>query len=497
MPGIGKSVTLVFHNLAKELHKRGHQVYVIVGSNFPIPDSTKDGSVNYLTFKTDKEYILGSEEFQRNDVKDMIQSDGDMVTNFRLVRTAAEFFTSQCAEMLEDQELFVKLSSFNFDVAVIGAYPFLANCQILPYKLDLPVISITSFTSLLGQAGLPLLPSVVPSLFTTFTEHMDFMERVQNFVITLVSNFIFTPSIPAELVQRHVPHKPIKTFNEFLRDSILWLVISVNPALEPIPTLPNVILLGGMGVKQPAPLPDHLEAFVQKFKSQGVVVVSFGSVVKYLPTEISKRFLSVFSKLKYGVVWRYSGEDLGEIPPNIKLMSWLPQSDLLAHESVKVFLSHCGNAGSYEALFNGVPVLAMPIAGDQPHNAERLVKRGLAIKMSVATFSPGELLENINILASNSTYQSNAKRYARILRDYPMSLVDQAVYWIEHVVRFGGSHLQSPGAQLPWYIFYSLDVIGFLLSVVVLGVYCIKILCRACRRKCDQNPATGGDKKKQ
>ncbi|PVD26850.1 hypothetical protein C0Q70_11997 [Pomacea canaliculata] len=45
--------------------------------------------------------------------------------------------------------------------------------------------------------------------------------------------------------------------------------------------------------------------------------------------------------------------------PNSKKIltsSWIPQNDLLAHPNTRVFVSHCGNDGQYEALFHAVPV---------------------------------------------------------------------------------------------------------------------------------------------
>ena len=59
----------------------------------------------------------------------------------------------------------------------------------------------------------------------------------------------------------------------------------------------------------------------------------------------------------------------GYIPPslnkNIKVMSWIPQNDLLAHKDIKAFVSHVGHNSLYESAYHGVPVVAVPLYADQ------------------------------------------------------------------------------------------------------------------------------------
>ena len=54
-----------------------------------------------------------------------------------------------------------------------------------------------------------------------------------------------------------------------------------------------------------------------------------------------------------------------EIPDNVKMMQWFPQTSLLANSNVKVLITHCGLNSAFEAAYFGVPVVAIPISADQ------------------------------------------------------------------------------------------------------------------------------------
>ncbi|KAJ8948062.1 hypothetical protein NQ314_008488 [Rhamnusium bicolor] len=61
----------------------------------------------------------------------------------------------------------------------------------------------------------------------------------------------------------------------------------------------------------------------------------------------------------------------------------------------------------------------------------------------------------------------------------PMTGLEKAVWWTEYVIRNkGAKHLRNPAVNLPFYQYYLLDVIGFLvlatISVVAVVIVLIK-----------------------
>jgi len=76
------------------------------------------------------------------------------------------------------------------------------------------------------------------------------------------------------------------------------------------------------------------------------------------------------------------------------------------HPNVKLFISHGGIFGVYEAVDAGVPVLGFPLFYDQPRNIDNLVEAGMGISMDLLTLQKDELIKNILELINNEKYVS-------------------------------------------------------------------------------------------
>lgn len=69
---------------------------------------------------------------------------------------------------------------------------------------------------------------------------------------------------------------------------------------------------------------------------------------------------------------------------------------------------------------------------------------------------------------------------SRIMRDQPIKQIDEAVFWIEYVIRHKGApHYRSPALNLKWYQRLLLDVI-LVLSIIILTIFAV-IFCLAKR----------------
>lgn len=80
---------------------------------------------------------------------------------------------------------------------------------------------------------------------------------------------------------------------------------------------------------------------------------------------------------------------------------------LLVHPNVKLFISHGGISGVYEAVDAGVPVLGFPLYYDQPRNLQSLVDAGMAITMELLSITEQRFLYSIKELLHNTKYDKH------------------------------------------------------------------------------------------
>lgn len=74
-----------------------------------------------------------------------------------------------------------------------------------------------------------------------------------------------------------------------------------------------------------------------------------------------------------------------------------------AHPNVKLFISHGGLLGTTEAVYEGVPILSMPIFGDQMTNIQAVVDKGTAEMMYYGDLNEKEIYKKVTSMLTNPT----------------------------------------------------------------------------------------------
>lgn len=143
---------------------------------------------------------------------------------------------------------------------------------------------------------------------------------------------------------------------------------------------------------------------------------------------------------------------------------------------MKLFITHAGHGSTLETVYHGVPALMIPLFLDQFNNAHNSVARGFALQLSLSggNFTKNTLLSVIKEMLNNPKYRQEAKEISKLFHDRPLKPMENAVYWIEYVIRHkGAKHLKVAGLGLSWYKYYLIDVILLLVISSVVLVFVI------------------------
>ena len=100
---------------------------------------------------------------------------------------------------------------------------------------------------------------------------------------------------------------------------------------------------------------------------------------------------------------------VGTLPGNPVVVSYAPQIELLSRAAVTI--THSGMNTTQQSLYFGVPLVAIPLAHDQPAIAARTAHTGAGIVIRPRQLTSGRLRTALNsVLQTNSSYRMHALR---------------------------------------------------------------------------------------
>ncbi|XP_031824147.1 UDP-glucuronosyltransferase 1-1 isoform X11 [Sarcophilus harrisii] len=470
----------------QEMHQRGHEIVVVAPAvtlhikegafynltRYPVPFQQKDLESHFRRMNHE---VFEKLPFWKNFFK----------TRERL-KTAAALLLSVCSHLVHNQELMTELGDEHFDAVFTD--PFLPCGPIVAKYLSLPAVyflhGLPCGLDFAATQG-PCPPSYVPRGFSLNTDRMTFLQRVKNMLITLVQvflcDFVYSPYVrlASDILKTEV------TLMELLSYGSIWLLRSDFVKEYPRPIMPNMIFIGGINCAYTKPLSQEFEGYVNASGEHGIVVFSLGSMVSEIPMAKAMEIADALGTIPQTVLWRYTGKPPSNLAKNTKLVKWLPQNDLLGHPKTRAFITHAGSHGIYEGLCNGVPMVLMPLFGDQMDNAKRMESRGAGVTLNVLEMTSADLSKALKTVINDKSYKENIMRLSALHKDRPISPLDLAVFWVEFVMRNKGApHLRPAAHDLNWFQYHSLDVIAFLLAIVLTVVFIAVKSYMFCCQKC-------------
>nr|XP_019560415.2 UDP-glucuronosyltransferase 2B1-like [Aedes albopictus] len=458
---------------------RGHQVTVI--ANYPLSRRHD----NYTDLRVAPIYDFWKKSVNVDSLYDLTAiSIHQMLMGFLYnmgLETAHHGFTR------DGVRHFIQTDESHFDL--ILAEQFYQEAYLMfahKYKAPIVTVGTFGFAHYMGPLmGMMNMYSHVPHEFLPFMDKMSFSQRMYNTGVSLYEQLLRTiyylprQEAMARHYFGHLPG-PLPKIADLERQISVVLLNSYYPLTTSRPRVPGMIQVGGLHIKEPKALPKDLQKFLDEAE-HGAIYFSLGTNVKSsdMPRDKLEAILSVFRSIKQRVVWKYEDESVKGLPSNVLIKTWMPQNDILAHPNVKVFITHGGLLGTQEGVHRAVPMLGIPIYADQHLNMNKAVLGGYAVRLHFPNVTETSFRWALDELLQKPQYQENMNRVSAVFRDRPVPALDEALYWVEYVIRHKGApQLRSAGLDLPWVSFAMLDVMALVLGVLLLTVWLVRKLLR-------------------
>ena len=351
--------------LGMALQKQGHQVRMVVGSDFPEQARAcgLEATPAALDFQEMLDSALGREMFE----------SGNGATLLTFVRTMRRIFELHGPALMEG--VYRACTEIGAE-AVIGSYTSDIYAMAVAEKLGIPYISTTLQPAPLatrsGAAALSaLLPNRQSLLNLAFHKAMvePFVWRIMKYPVNRFRRDVLgLPAWHNGDLQRMMRRTPILT--------------GYSRHLVPQPSdWPDTVHTTGFWMLEHDfgfTAPDDLLKFLDD--GEPPVFISFGSTTKRDSPALTRLLIdAVAASGRRAVIqsgWANVGESGGSaIPDNIHhLTSYVPYSDLFSRVSAVVH--HSGAGTTSWVLRAGIPSVGIPHAGDQPFWAGRVAALG-------------------------------------------------------------------------------------------------------------------------
>ncbi|XP_055855027.1 UDP-glucosyltransferase 2-like [Episyrphus balteatus] len=505
---------IVFRPLIESLAKRGHNLTIVTTDpeNFVNLSASSGGSI------TPEQIELIDLSFaHRLSVLNMLKNQENMMSGSEMLLTVFHVMRTVANEELKSAQMQGLLGNNHADeeygaVLVDWSGPALMNA--FAHKFRAPLIGITpggAYITTHEVIGNPNHPVAFPSVFMPFSEDLSLFQRVASTIFTLKSRYLyFNEELPKqdEIVKNFFgPGTP--SIWEIESNADLLLVNCYQALGNARPVGPTTIHMGGIhAIIEDKSLPWHLQHFLQSQANintnggstgsgaQGtnaggnnmVAYINLGAMLTraFVETHRMEKLVKILEKSSFDVVLNTNGIDDGyafNTTTKMYLGSDFEQESLLAHENVKLFITPGGQRDIEDAIHHKVPILGISFSSSLEHYLLQIVKHDAGLVSNFDMESSAELLAKIEAFAITQRYQKNINKLNKILTDEPMRPVERGIWWIEYVLRNGGTqHLRHSWVKLSWVQYLLLDVVLAISLTTLAFVFAVVWTCIRIRR---------------
>lgn len=423
----------IFRPVIEGLAKNGHEVVYV--SAYPYKEIPKNVTqINLEKYDIDEEF--GDFNYLDASQQNLIEYTHDMYWFGKLM---AQYYLGSP----EIQELIH--SDQKFDAVMFESYFYQEYLSAFIHKFNaiaIEVLTLGDCAWVNEMSGLQDNPAYQVDFKSGLSSDMNFWQKLYNVYVnalTVVSSYLYLHYTQQPIMDQYFNYtgwESRPSIDVLARNRSLILTNFHYMFGKPTPMAPHRKDIGGINIKTPKPLPEDLQKFMDD-SEHGVVYMSLGSHINPANFKVQMRaILDVFRDLPQKLLLKYNPEEGIEIPPNVKVSKWFPQQDILAHKNCVLFITHGGLLSLSEATYFGVPLVGIPVFADQVKNMAMMESNGMGRMLTLKNITQETVSWAIREVLSNNKYKEEVLRRSKILKDRRHSPVEEAVYWVEHSLKY-------------------------------------------------------------
>src|SRR6478735_79217 len=162
-----------------------------------------------------------------------------------------------------------------------------------------------------------------------------------------------------------------------------------------------------------------VEAFtLENIRQNKLIFISMGTVFNHQP-EFYTTCFEAFGDTQVTVILSVGRQtdicQFNNIPLNFIVRNYVPQLEIL--QQADVFITHGGMNSSSEGLYFGVPLVVIPVMGDQLIVANRIEELGAGLQLNRQELDAITLRNATEQVLSNSSFREKSLEIGKSLRD--------------------------------------------------------------------------------
>lgn len=395
--------------LGYELKKEGHRVTL-----FGIVDAEPKATAAGLEFQS-----IGESDFPKGFMKEIFTELGKM-SGFAALRYTIKYIQQGAVVTLREVPTLIKQAGI--DALIVD--------QVAPEggsiaeSLNIPFVSCASALMINRDVS-------VPPFSTSWSYNSSHWAKVRNWAGYKLLNRAGKPI--RDVINEYRSEwnlQPILNPNDYY-SKLAQLCQQPSEFEFPRQNLPNCFHFTGpynnISSREPTPFP------FEKLTGQPLIYASMGTIQNRL-LEIFHYIAEACNGLDVQLVISLGGsaspEALKGLLGNPLVVGYAPQLELL--QKTTLTITHAGMNTTLESLNNGVPMVAIPIANDQPGVASRIVWSGSGEAIPVKKVNVNNLRTAIKKVLTEDSYQKNALRLQAAIKKAggtkrAIDIVEQAI----------------------------------------------------------------------